>query len=88
LAKVSPETLLSYSRHLVDVSDGGVLLQSFKKGNYRKLFLHGDGYRGHVLLEKLGPVPVVYVAGASHNVMYDAPDASAAAIADVIFPAG
>jgi pimeloyl-ACP methyl ester carboxylesterase len=84
LAKVSPKALLSYSRHLVDVSDSGVLLKSFRQGEYRKLYLHGDGYRGHVLLEKLTPVPIVYVAGAGHNVMYDAPEACAAAIADVI----
>ena len=88
LSKVSPETLMSYSRHLVDLSDSGVLLTSFKQGNYRKLYLHGDGYKGHVLLKKLKPVPTVYVAGASHNVMYDAPDACAAAIADVVLSVG
>jgi pimeloyl-ACP methyl ester carboxylesterase len=88
LSKVLPETLLSYSRSLVDVSDSGVLLKSFKKGDYRKLYLHGDGYKGHVLLKRLRPVPIVYVAGAGHNVMYDAPDACAAAIADVVLSVG
>ena len=88
LSKVSPETLLSYSRHLVAVSDTEVLLKAFKNGAYRKLYLHGEGYRRHVLLKKLWPVPIVYIPGASHDMMYDAPGACTAAITDAILSAG
>jgi len=84
MARVSAAALLSYSRHLVELSDSGVLLERFRGGAFRTLYLHGDGYVGHVLLGRLPPVPVVYVPGASHNVMVDAPEACAAAIAGVM----
>jgi pimeloyl-ACP methyl ester carboxylesterase len=77
----NPAALLAWSRDLVAVSDTGRLLQSFRQAPCPTLYLHGDGYLGHVLLPRLPPVPVVHIPGAGHNVMADAPAATAAAIA-------
>ena len=85
LSKVSPSTLLSYSRELVALSDGGELLRQFLTGRYRRIYLHGDDYVGHPVLDRLGSIQVEYIKGASHtNLVGDAPEACAQALSQIL----
>lgn len=76
--------LLAWSRDLVAHSDSGDLLRAFRAGPWRSLYLHGDDYVGHTLLSQLPPVPIVFIPGAGHDLMGDAPDATAAAVIDAV----
>ena len=84
VSKVSPATLSAYSKQLVDLSDSGELLRQFHEARYRRLYLHGEDYVGHPVLQRLSPIQVEYIKGASHgNFMGDAPHACSAAISAV-----
>jgi len=85
LSRVNAATLFKYSKQLVELSDGGELLEQFISDGYRKVYLYGDEYSGHPILTRLGSVPVQYIAGAGHiNFIGDAPEANALALSNLL----
>jgi pimeloyl-ACP methyl ester carboxylesterase len=85
LSRVSAATLFKYSKQLVDLSDSGELLEQFISDGYRKIYLYGDEYSGHPILNRLGSIPTQYVAGAGHiSFIGDAPEANALALSSLL----
>ena len=85
VSNVSPATLQMYSRELVALSDSGELLRQFRAERCRKLYLYGDEYVGHPVLERLAPIHAAYIRGACHiNFIGDAPEACADALSQML----
>lgn len=85
LSNVSPTTLQMYSKQLVALSDSGELLRQFRAERCRKIYMHGDEYVGHPVLECIGSIHVEHIKGAGHvNFVGDAPQACARALSRIL----
>lgn len=73
IKEVSYETLHAYSRSLVQKSDSGELLSTFKNALCKKLYIYGDDYVDHPVLKKLEGIKIKFIRGAGHFVMTDKP---------------
>ncbi|MEM6781223.1 MAG: alpha/beta hydrolase, partial [Pseudomonadota bacterium] len=80
VVSVSANTMRDYSHELVAQSDSGELLDIFHEIQSPKLYIYGDEYLGHPIIERLDHIPKAYIEGAGHFVMTDKPDDCAQSI--------
>lgn len=84
IMNVMPETLRLYSQSLVKKSDSGELLDIFKNLDCKKLYIYGDEYIKHPVIDKLAGIKVSYIEGAGHFVMTDKPEECFKAISSAL----
>lgn len=83
-ALMGPQALKDYAASLVAHSDSGELIKTFNAFSGPKAYIHGDGYVGHVLLERMDAAKSFHAVGADHFVMQDKPAYCAGVIKQVL----
>lgn len=71
--QIETRILREYSASLVKLSQSGELLSIFKALPCKKLYLYGQEYKNHPVLQVLGDIPKHYIEEAGHFVMTDKP---------------
>jgi pimeloyl-ACP methyl ester carboxylesterase len=80
----SPQALYLSAQSLVDWSDGGKLLQRFRRLGCRRVYFFGDENEGHPTLSHLEDIDQIKISGSGHFPMNDNPNEFYEKLYDVV----